>query len=188
MDQAAWTVNDLRSAGLHLPDGTIVNGVAVTDGAQILNDFNPATANVVFATADDLAQWWKQRAEEFQANIARRDQVLLHGMHFGPETGGKIDMRLGGETSLMFMAVLAELFRANGGVNYLTVTGHSLPTDDRPAMHLEITIRNCDGTLTPAEDIARLKDRIKELEAAGNPFVEIDKFEEAKMYHGKLSQ
>lgn len=93
-----------------------------------------------------------------QRIIARHAEIMLHGINFGPETEGKIDMRVGGDGFTIFMNMLIEFFEANGGKNYLTFTVNSRDHGPFKGAHLEVTIRNCDGVLTPGEHIGKLKD------------------------------
>lgn len=97
-----------------------------------------------------------------QAAIEARDQVQIHSLHY---ENGLLDMRLGGEPAHAFVAMLVEFFKQNGGKNYFTLTVDTPLVEGEPSWHLEVTVRNRNGTKTPAEEIAALKARVAELEA-----------------------
>ena len=157
----AWTIADLRATGHYLPDGCTVNGVTILGGSQVLADFDSAKALIELRPAVERLE---ALVQDRDTEIARRNQILLRGLHYGPDTGGALDMKLGGENATIFMAVLADFFFANGGKNYLTLTLEAAPRDGGKAIHLEVTIRNCDGKMTPAEEINQLKRLLEYIE------------------------
>lgn len=96
-----------------------------------------------------------------QSEIVSRDKLKLRSLHY---ENSKLDMRVGGDKAHAFLVSLVEFFKQNGGQSYVTLTVDTPPIEDGPGWHLEITIRNCNGTKTPAEEIDALKERVAELE------------------------
>lgn len=82
------------------------------------------------------------------------EDLTLHSAHF---EDGAIDMRLSGEQASIFMASLVQLFKQNGGENFLTVTVEG------QGEKYAITIQDCSKTLTPAEKLAEMKQENEEL-------------------------
>lgn len=78
-------------------------------------------------------------------------QISCHSL---PYDGG-VKFGVDGIPGQMFLAVLVSFFEQNGGKNYITITVNN------DKAHYDITIRNCDGTLTPAEKIVQLEAGLK---------------------------
>jgi hypothetical protein len=81
-----------------------------------------------------------------------KDDIQLHSLDFHD---GSLNMELSGETVKGFYAILLQLFKDSGATNFLTVA------IEHESDKYEITIRNCNGILTPAEKIAALEYELK---------------------------
>lgn len=68
-----------------------------------------------------------------------------------------LDLKLGGATAMAFMQGLVELFKVNGGKNFLTMTFN------QGENKYGITIQNCNGVDTPAEKMQKQEDEINQL-------------------------
>ena len=75
------------------------------------------------------------------------EDIQLHGMDID-EDG--LNMKLSGESIKLFYMFLINLFYSSGGTNFLTLSVQH--ENDK----FEITIKNCNGTSTPAEKIEQL--------------------------------
>jgi hypothetical protein len=82
-----------------------------------------------------------------------KEDLNLHELHYD-ENG--LNMSLSGEYAQLFMQMLMEFFKQNGGENFLTLT-----VNDRKGNKYAIIIENCNGVDTPAEKLNRMKDSLK---------------------------
>lgn len=82
------------------------------------------------------------------------DDLILHSARFEQ---GAIDMSLSGEQASFFMCMLIQLFKQNGGDNFLTMTFEG------QGEKYAITIQDCTKTLTPAEKLEQLQKENQEL-------------------------
>ena len=93
--------------------------------------------------------------DELEDNIKQLTMLMVKGMHF--DRNG-LNIRLGGPGAMMYMNYLVNLFKVNGGENFLTIGlaggGHKYG----------ITIQNCDGQDTPAEKMERMEAENKGLQ------------------------
>ena len=82
------------------------------------------------------------------------ENIQLHGMTF--DDAG-LNMKLSGESIKLFYMFLINLFYSSGGTNFVTLAvQHEMEK-------FEITIKNCNGELTPAEQIETLTKERDEL-------------------------
>lgn len=82
------------------------------------------------------------------------EELMLNGIDFD---GGKLNMQLSGSPMHVFWAAFVEMFEAAGAENYLTTT------IEHGKDRYEVTIRNCNGIKTPAEEINELRAEIEML-------------------------
>ena len=87
-------------------------------------------------------------------NGANIEDIKLHGMDFN-DSG--LNMKLSGESVSLFYMFLIKLFYSCGGTNFLTLSVQH--ENDK----FEITIKNCNGNLTPAEKIEHLTKELDDL-------------------------
>lgn len=73
--------------------------------------------------------------------------------------GGKLNMNLSGEPAKVFFSTLVQLFEDNNCKNFVTVAV------EHDSDKYEITIRNCNGTKTPAEKLIELEKELEELKS-----------------------
>jgi len=88
------------------------------------------------------------------------EDINLHGMTF--DDAG-LNMKMSGKSVKMFYMFLINLFYSSGGTNFLTLAV------EHEKDKFEITIKNCNGKLTPVEQIENLtkeRDELKSLLSA----------------------
>lgn len=83
-----------------------------------------------------------------------KDDLMVHEMHY--DKNG-LNLKLGGQTAMVFLSTLVDLFKTNGGKNFLTMTVHK---DD---IKYAITIQNCNGEDSPAEKLERYEKALKKI-------------------------
>ena len=97
------------------------------------------------------------RLQEAQTENKRITQLLVKEIHFDKDD---LNIKLGGEGAMMFINYLVDLFKMNGGDNFLTCgvegDGH----------RYAITIQNCDRELTPAQKMEQLEAELARLQVA----------------------
>lgn len=81
-----------------------------------------------------------------------KDDIQLHSLDFH---NGSLNMKLSGETVKGFYAILLQLFKDSGATNFLTVA------IEHESDKYEITIRNCNGTLSLAEKLVAMENELK---------------------------
>jgi hypothetical protein len=82
------------------------------------------------------------------------DDLTVHEMHYDKDG---LNLKLGGQTAMVFLSALVDLFKVNGGKNFLTMTVHK---DD---IKYAITIQNCNGKDSPSEKLERYEKALKEI-------------------------
>jgi hypothetical protein len=103
----------------------------------------------------------KENHDECEGNCTERKCPLLNGLYVKDISlnKGGLDLSLTGEIAKAFMQNLVQMFKDNGGKNFLTLT--VMDKENKYA----ITIQNCNGTDTPAEKLQRLSEEIAALKA-----------------------
>lgn len=105
-----------------------------------------------------------EHAAKAEKELADITVLTIKRLNYNAEEAGdwKIDMTTDSPAARIFVGSMVEMFYANGGQNFITTTVDMPKTDEHPARHMELTIRNLDGQLTPAEKIERLEQFIRD--------------------------
>lgn len=106
---------------------------------------------------DEFVPAFEHRIAELEDEIKIRDQLKLASLKYGEETNFDLDMSLEGETAKGLIIMLVEMLRQNEAENYLAL---SIEMDGRK---YGITIQDCNGKKTPAQDLVFFKQRNAEL-------------------------
>jgi len=93
------------------------------------------------------------------------EELLLHDLNVN-EKG--IEMALSGEPAKMFMFLLIQFFKENGGENYLTMEFQD--TENK----YEVTIVNQNGNDTPSAKLGRQEAIIRKYQEALQAIIELD--------------
>lgn len=83
-----------------------------------------------------------------------KDDLMVHEMHYDKDG---LNLKLGGQTAMVFLSTLVDLFKANGGKNFLTMTVH------KDEIKYAITIQNCNGQDSPSEKLERYEQALKDI-------------------------
>lgn len=103
----------------------------------------------------EATEWYmREQLENICSEHNQKYDVQLHSMNI---QNGKIDMSLSGEPAKTFMASLIQFFKQNGGKNFLCQTVEF----DNGTEKYSVTIQNCNGELTPAEELEHQKRTIE---------------------------
>ena len=100
---------------------------------------------------DDLKALLATKDKEIEELKAELKDVKVHSIEIEK---GNVDFKLSGQNAKIFIDSLVQFFKQNGGKNYLTTTVANNKEK------YEITVKNCYGEKSVAEDLQALKSKL----------------------------
>jgi hypothetical protein len=108
---------------------------------------------------DTCAKILLNKIEQQQQEIEQLETALYD---FNLQTlkikNGEVDFTIGGENAKVFFNMLIQVFKQNGGKNFLCQTMQAINGNEK----YSITIQNCNGVLSPEEKLSKLQQEVEQ--------------------------